>query len=80
LKLIIVFLLDGQTLKSAADMYGLSKTVLWRKSQMLNPPNKKKKPCYSLEQKLAAVDALKSGEKTRKVAEDFVSLEYFWYF
>jgi len=39
---------------------------------MLNPPNKKKKPCYSLEQKLAAVDALKSGEKTRKVAEDFV--------
>lgn len=41
---------------------------------MLNPPNKKKKPCYSLEQKLAAVDALKSGEKTRKVAEDFVSI------
>lgn len=41
---------------------------------MVNPPNKKKKPCYSLEQKLAAVDALKSGEKTRKVAEDFVSI------
>ncbi|XP_065348305.1 uncharacterized protein LOC135944953 [Cloeon dipterum] len=64
--------LAGQSLKSAADQFGVSKTVLWRRTQSLRPALPKKKQVrYSSAQKQAAVNALKCGAKARTVAQEF---------
>jgi hypothetical protein len=70
--LICVVESGGQSIKTAATMYGMSKTVLWRKAKLMKKSVKKKSTGYSQDQKLAAVQAIKMGEKTHKVANDFV--------
>ncbi|XP_059475290.1 uncharacterized protein LOC132196560 isoform X2 [Neocloeon triangulifer] len=65
--------INGQSLNRAAEFYGVTKTVLWRRSKGLKPDSslKIKTSCYTRAQKMAAVDALKKGERTRKVAQEF---------
>ncbi|XP_063987142.1 uncharacterized protein LOC135167656 isoform X1 [Diachasmimorpha longicaudata] len=63
----------GASLQQAAEMYGIPKTVLWRRIQkegsQINRPETKRQ--YASEKRLAAVKALERGERLTKVSNEF---------
>ena len=72
------FLTGGSSLQQAAEMYGIPKTVLWRRIQKQGYQifRSDMKRSYGSDKREAAVKALERGENLSKVANDYQVISF----